>query len=349
MVTPLERTSRIDIILENTSTVIAGGESYETKIARFERLGIRLFSVANCLVSFGQLTARFNRSELAMVMQEANLCDSMGFATELSVIEDLSKDPNLAQHPYVANDPHIRFCARYPICDAENQVVGSIFLIDYVVRGLDDESRLLLADLASLVEREIDLAFLRNEQTELRRQIRNLKRDALMDPVLGMWNRGAIVRSLGLEMERCSKAEKPLSLLFIGVEQYANLKEQFGSATSDALLLRVASRMRSCIRPFDALGRFETDAFMVVLPGASNLVAAAVAERIRLSVITHQEKLGEHAVDVQVSIGIASSSLFPSLDPSNLITQAELALRTARQSGKYIVQATPEDAVLESD
>ena len=79
----------------------------------------------------------------------------------------------------------------------------------------------LLADLSHMVERELDIAVMRNDQNELRRQIRNLKRDALMDPVLGMWNRNAIVRSLGLEMERCARAEKPLSLLFIGVEQYA--------------------------------------------------------------------------------------------------------------------------------
>ena len=152
---------------------------------------------------------------------------------------------------------------------------------------------------------------MRLEQNELRRQIRSLKRDSLLDPVLGMWNRGAITRSLGLEMERCEKAEKPLSLLFIGVEPYAEVKETLGSMAADTLLLKLVSRMRSCIRPFDALGRFENDAFMIVLPGASNLVAAAVAERIRLSVLTHQEKLGDKTIVTKMSIGVASTSCVP--------------------------------------
>ena len=344
MVTPLERTSRVDLILESTNTVMPGSESYETKMARFERIGIRLFSVANCLVSFGHLVARFNRSELAMVTQEASLCDAMGFAEELEVIEDLSKHEKFAQHASVQGEPFIKFCARHPIFNAEDELVGNIFLLDYVVRQLDDESRLLLADLSHMVERELDIAVMRNDQNELRRQIRNLKRDALMDPVLGMWNRNAIVRSLGLEMERCAKAEKPLSLLFIGVEQYAKVKEQYGTNASDGLLLKVASRMRSCIRPFDALGRFETDAFMVVLPGASNLVSAAVAERIRLSIITHPEKIGEQQFEVAIAIGIVSTSIFPEDDSAALIAKAERALRNARQQGKAIVQAAPEDS-----
>ena len=107
---------------------------------------------------------------------------------------------------------------------------------------------------------------------------------------------------------------------------------------------KVASRMRSCIRPFDALGRFETDAFMVVLPGASNLVSAAVAERIRLSIITHPEKIGEQQFEVAIAIGIVSTSIFPEDDSATLIAKAERALRSARQHGKAIVQAAPEDS-----
>lgn len=348
MVTPLERTSRVDLILENSNTVMASGESYEVRMARFERIGVRLFSVANCLVSFGHLAARFDRSELAMVMQEANLCDSMGFADEINVISDLSRDEKFSQHPCVQADPHIRFCARHPIFNAEEELVGNIFLIDYVGRDLDDESRLLFADLAHMVERELDVGVMRIEANEMRRQIRSLKRDALLDPVLGMWNRGAIIRSLSLEMDRCAKAEKPLSLLFIGVDQYSALRESFGTVFSDTLLLKVVSRMRSCIRPFDALGRFESDAFMVVLPGASNLVAAAVAERIRLSVVTHQEKLGEQAVEVSICIGIASTSIFTQQDSNTLISLAERALRKAKQSGPKIVQASLEDTEITS-
>lgn len=344
MVTPLERTSRLDLFLETAQTVMSDSERYEAKVGRFERIGIRLFSVANCLVSFGNLVTRFNRSELAMVMQEANLCDALGFCGEINVISDLSRDPEFSQHAFVQADPYIKFCARHPIFNAEEQLVGSIFLIDYKVRDLDDEERLLFADLAHMVERELDIGAMRVEQNELRRQIRSLKRDALLDPVLGMWNRGAITRSLGLEMERCEKAEKPLSLLFIGVEPYAEVKETLGSMAADTLLLKLVSRMRSCIRPFDALGRFENDAFMIVLPGASNLVAAAVAERIRLSVLTHQEKLGDKTIVTKMSIGVASTTVFPTASPDEMIKFAERALRTARVEHLGIVQAAPEDS-----
>jgi diguanylate cyclase (GGDEF)-like protein len=175
------------------------------------------------------------------------------------------------------------------------------------------------------------------------KQIRNLKRDALLDPVLGMWNRTAITRSLGIELERCFKAEKPVSILFIGVDQYPHVKVQLGNVAADTLLLKVVSRMRSCIRPFDALGRFENDAFLVVLPGASNLVASAVAERIRLAVISHPERIEDQTLNASVCVGIASTSIFPQSGPEQLINLSEKALQTARGvDNNHIVQASPE-------
>lgn len=342
MALPLERLSRADEFLDTSGLEKIGVEKYEAKIARFERLGIRLFGVANCLVSFGGLLARQQKNEHAMDVIEAGFCETLGFSAEISVFGDLTKNDQYATHPTVVGAPYIRFCAQHPIVNTAHQIVGCIYLIDYTSREFDDESRLLFADLAALVEREVLMSSMKLQYAEMQKQVRSLKRQALLDPVLGMWNRSAIVRSLGLELERCQKAEKPISLLFIGIDRYQEVKEKFGGTTSDAFLLRIVSRMRSCIRPFDALGRFEGDSFLVVLPGASNLVASAVAERMRLAVITHPETIEDQVIDASLFVGIASSSIFPNVSPELLITYAEKALLLARRSGNNrIVQAAP--------
>jgi diguanylate cyclase (GGDEF)-like protein len=343
MATPLERASRMDLFLDATNNEGVGAEKYETKIARIERMGVRLFSVANCLVSFGGLAARFDRNEQSILMQEALFCDALGFSEEIKVYSDLSRDEALAKHPYVENQPFIRFCAQHPILDANHMNIGCVYLIDYAAREFDDESRLLFADLAIMAEREVLLGTMSLQQLEMQKQIRGLKRLALLDPVLGMWNRTAIMRSLGIELDRCYKAEKPVSLLYISSDQYRTLKERFGSTTGDSFLLKLASRMRSCIRPFDALGRFESDAFLIVLPGASNLVAAAVAERIRLSVISHPEMIENQVFDISVCIGMASTSVFPIVTPEIFMKYAEKALIEAQQpeSSTHIVHAQP--------
>ena len=343
MVTTAEHENQVQLLADDAAREGFDVEKYEAKVSRFERLGIRLFSVSNCLVSFGQLASRFDRSEQSMLMQEAKFCDAIEFHHEIQIFQNLQKDEKLSQHPSVFGIPFIQFCAQHPIVNDEQEVVGSIYLIDYQTREFDDESRLLLADLAKMVERELVMGLIRRQNTELQKQIRQLKRDLLIDPVLGMWNRGAITRSLGLELERCQKSEKPLSLLLISVDQYAQVKATYGTNVSDSLLQRAVSRMRSCIRPFDALGRFENDVFLVVLPGASNYVAQAVAERIRLSIISHPEVIESETRNISVCIGSISSDIFPDIAPDLFINFAEKALQTARSvEHNRIVQASPE-------
>lgn len=343
MATPVEGASRMDLFLDGAGNSRTDPDKYEVKIARFERLGIHLFSVANCIVSFGNLRERFDRSEQSMVSIEAAFCDMLGFCDQIRVFNNLHFEEMYSDHPSVKGDPNIVFCAQHPLFDVHDQCAGCIYLIDYVEHVFDDQSRLLLADLAVMVERELLMGALKLQYSELVKQVRNLKRDALLDPVLGMWNRAAITRSLGLELERCQKAEKPLSLLYISTNQYQSLKERFGGSTSDGFLLKVASRMRSCIRPFDALGRFDSDAFLIVLPGASNLVAAAVAERIRLTVIARSELIEDESLDISISVGIASSSVFSNVTPEILVANAEKALLSAqRLESNSIVQAESE-------
>ncbi|MFZ6874697.1 GGDEF domain-containing protein [Undibacterium sp. Di27W] len=331
-----------------TTTPVSSGferlvsERMELRLGRFERLGIKLFDVANCFVSLGKLAPRFEYLVHSITNMEAAFCDSIPVFDEILVIPDLSLHQHLGKHPLVVGEPHIRFFASHPIFDHGNQLIGSVILIDYQPRDLDDEGRQSLADLASMAEREMAFGALYQSQLEVIKQNRNLKRDSLIDPLLGTWNKSAIVRSLKLEMERCSKAMKPLALLIASVDQMEHLRDLHGVAATDMILIKTVSRIRSCVRPFDALGRFGTDLLLVVLPGASHLVATAVGERIRASVLMHPEKIDEIDTALTISAGTASTDIFPDAEPETLVSLAEKALLSARNAGNNcVVQATP--------
>lgn len=343
MTTYQDRSNPSVLLLQGSGFEGALSEKYEARISRIERLGIHLFRVANCLVSFGNLSARFDRGEHSVISLEAQLCDSQPFPDEIKVVRDTLKDVAFASHRLVAGDPNIRFYATHPIVDSAKNIVGSLNLIDYQPHEFDDEHRLLFADLAVMVERELILSAMQQKQLELVKQNRNLKRESLIDPILGTWNKAAIIRSLRLEMDRCAKAEKPISLLFASLDQIAAIRDLHGIAASDMVLVKTVSRIRSCIRPFDALGRFGSDIFLMVLPGASHLVATAVAERIRLSILSHPDILGEQVVNLTISAGIISTDMFPDAEPEALMTYAEKALLSARSAGNNrVVQAMPE-------
>lgn len=342
MTSPVDHLDNIVAPQTNASFEDSMAEKYEARIARLERLGVRLFGVANCLISFGNLSARFDRGEHSMVALESRFCDSVAFPIDLVVVPDTKLDLVLSKNKSVLEAPYIRFYAAHPIVDTANKIVGNLSLIDYEPHQFDDESRQILADLVILVEREMTLIVLQQERLELIKQNRNLKRESLLDPILGTWNKGAIIRSLRLEMERCKKADKFLSLLFVTLDQINSVRDMHGVAAGDMVLVKVVSRIRSCIRPFDVLGRFDNDIFLMVLPGASHLVATAVAERIRLTIMCHPETIEEKLVELTITAGVASTDIFPDAEPEIFISYAEKALFSARNAGNNrVVQAMP--------
>lgn len=317
-------------------------EKLEIRIGRFERMGINLFGVANCFFSLGKLSPRFENMVHSITNMEATFSDSIPLTDDLVVVPDLLEHETLSQHALVAGEPHIRFFASHPVFDQSSQLIGSLVLLDYQPRELSDEERQSFSDLASMAEREMAFGNLYQIHLEVIKQNRNLKRDSLIDPLLGTWNKPAIIRSLKLEMERCAKAAKPLALLIASVDQMEHLRELHGIAITDMVLVKTVSRIRSCVRPFDALGRFGTDLLLVVLPGASHLVCTAVGERVRASIMMHPEVIDERSVALTISAGAASTDIFPDAEPEILISLAEKALLSARNAGNNcVVQATP--------
>ena len=302
----------------------------QDRISRIERVAIRMFGVSNCIISFGQLAARFGKGERSMVALEAAFCDSFGFPNDPLIVNDPRVHPQSAANPAVIGPPYIRFYAVQPVV-VNYQVVGAIFLIDYAVRQYQQEEFFLLGDLAGLVEQALQVDTLQHAQEDLARQNRSLRRDSMIDPLLGTWNRTAIVRSLTIEALRCKTSDKPLSLAMVGMDNYADLKERFGLHAAEAMLIKMVSRVRSCIRPFDALGRYGSEEFLVVLPGASHVVIQAVTERIRNTVLAYSETIDGQSITVSVCVGTVSTDLFAEATSEELMTKVVQALHQAKK------------------
>lgn len=313
----------------------------DAQIARIQRIGKRLFSVASCLVHWHDGAASSD-SERSMASIEAAFCQHLPPLSTLRVVSDTRADAELAKHRSVLGAPYIRFYAGCPIYNENRVVVGSLNLIDYSPRMLDQEERQLLADLAAQAERELRLQTVGAAQLDLLKKNKSLRRDSLLDPLIGTWNRVAIVRLVAVEQARCSNNRIPLSLVLVGVDHFKNLNDSLGQSACDTILVKVASRLRSCIRPGDALGRYIGDQLLVVLPGASHIVAESVAERMRRAVTLPPELGGDASSSLTVSAGTVSTNLFPSATAEELIRQVDLALYAAKGAGRNcVVQAKP--------
>ncbi len=315
----------------------------DQQLLRIRRIGKRLFGVANCVITFADTSANMPENERSLASIEAAFCQSIPLQPNVIVVSDTRADAVLSQHRLVAGAPYIRFFVAHPIYNNDNAVIGSINLIDYLPRALNEQDRQLLADLASLVERELHLRSMSVTQLDLQKKNKNLRRKSLIDPLIGTWNRGAIMRILTIEAIRCDKLGIPLSLIVADLDFFKKINDTYGHPAGDTVLVKVASRLRSCIRSQEALGRYGGEEFLIVLPGSSHATAMAVGERMRQAVATQPEVIGGAAFNLTISAGVASTDLFPAATTEELISRADVALYAAKDAGRNrVILAQPD-------
>lgn len=278
-----------------------------------------------------------------MASIEAAFCYSVPQPCAPMVVTDTRNEQSLRGHRLVFGAPYIRFYVAYPIRDGDGAAVGSISLIDYAPRKFGDEDQVLLADLAQMVERELQVRSMNAYQLDLQKKNKTLRRKSLIDPLIGTWNRGAIMRILMIEAVRCDKLGVPLSLIVADLDFFKKINDTYGHPAGDAVLVKVASRLRSCIRPAEALGRYGGEEFLVVLPGASLATAMAVAERMRRAIVEQPEVIGDATFNLSISAGIASTEVFPAASTEELISRADVALYAAKDAGRNrVMHANPD-------
>lgn len=307
------------------------------QVERIQRIGKRLFGVASCLFSqIGQHPVPGMRRSMAAI--ETEFCTQLSAAAPTAV-SDARDDPVLAKHRSVVGAPYLRFFASYPVLDTNRVVVGALCLLDYNARTFSDEDSQLLADLALQLERELCLQASGAEQLDLLKKNKNLRRDSLMDPLLGSWNRAAIERLVKIETERCRINHQPLSLVLVGLDHFKQINDTLGKAACDTALVKVASRIRSCVRPGDALGRYIGDQLLVVLPGASHIVAESAADRMRRGIMQVSDLIRDSSISLTISVGTVSTNLFPNATAEQLLQQVDGALYAAKAAGRNCVVA----------
>ena len=318
------------------------GGQIDQQMARIQRIGARLFNVASCIITLGKIGSATANADCSVASVESAFCCSLPLIAERSVVLDTQKDPVLAKHCALTGSQHIRFYAAQPVYTNESELIGSVALLDNAPRDLFGEAdRQMLADLAALIERELAFRSVNALQLDLQKKNKNLRRKSLIDPLIGTWNRGAIMRILTLEAIRCDKAGLPLSLIVADLDYFKKINDTYGHPAGDAVLVKVASRLRSCIRPQEALGRYGGEEFLIVLPGSSHLTAMAVAERMRQAIAAQPETIGSTTLSLTISAGVAATDVFPSATTEELISRADIALYAAKDAGRNcVVQAT---------
>ncbi len=181
---------------------------------------------------------------------------------------------------------------------------------------------------------ELSLATQLENRVMLRRQ-QELMRRVTTDSLTQIKNRLAFDERLGEEFERCQRSGKPLALFLVDLDHFKQFNDQHGHQAGDLMLRTAAAALANAARRVDMVARYGGEEFVVIAPDCNAAGAAAVAERLRLSVEETSADWRSQTFRCTASIGgavLTPGTLQPT--PSELVAAADRLLYAAKRAGR---------------
>ncbi len=194
---------------------------------------------------------------------------------------------------------------------------------DYVVKPFDqNELRVRLRAGQRIVELHRELLVVKRELFE----------QSITDPLTGVLNRRALLSQLEHEYDRAERTGVPFGLSMLDVDHFKAVNDTHGHTVGDAVLKEIVRRIREAIRPYDAVGRFGGEEFLIVLPGAGRSEIISISERIRKKICSTKIRLRSLAISVSASQGVIAWD--GRTDIHGMIRLADEALYQAKAAGR---------------
>jgi diguanylate cyclase (GGDEF)-like protein len=130
----------------------------------------------------------------------------------------------------------------------------------------------------------------------------------------------------------------PLAILLADLDDFKQINDTHGHVIGDAVLRDASKRLGTPMRPYDAVGRYGGEEFLIVLPGCDMTNALQVAERVRAFVASKPLETPSGTVAITVSLGVAAVEKGQATGVDQLIVAADEALYRAKHAGRNRVE-----------
>ena len=240
-----------------------------------------------------------------------------------TIVNDTSKDPRFTGRI----DSKTQFQTRSILCAPLISRGRTIGVVEIINRQGGKFTQADLEVLLTLVEPcaiaiENAILFQRTEQL------------TITDDLTKLFNSRYLNLYIGREIKRCKRHGIPLSVIFLDLDGFKGVNDQYGHLAGSRTLAEVGIILAEAVRESDILARYGGDEFVVVLPETPPSGALVIAERIRRSIEGHcfLEDQGL-AARISASFGIAS---YPdhALTPEGLIQKADQAMYRVKEREK---------------
>lgn len=264
---------------------------------------------------------------------------------ELALPENIDNQALLT--PYVANQHHAFFSSHSekPASLVLLPLVRHQKLFGYLGLGSLDAQR-FTADLATdFVERLASIISICLENVINSERLRQI---GLTDSLTNISNRRYVEKRTLEEITRARRQEYTIACLYLDLDFFKHINDQYGHQCGDEVLKEVAKRIKAELRLSDTLGRFGGEEFVAILVNTDLANAILVAQRIRHSIANQPIQISNAVGSCNMTISIGVAHLKPRVNHGevkelahSLLLQADHALYQAKEQGRNRVCAAP--------
>ena len=161
---------------------------------------------------------------------------------------------------------------------------------------------------------------------------------ATHDFLTGLLNRGAVLDALDRELERARRDRKPVGVILADLDHFKDVNDSLGHLFGDEALKELSQRLRSELRPYDSIGRYGGEEFLLLLPGCD--VPTTLLRGKQLCNFIASKPVVFSGVErvITLSMGVAVAEGSGDQQVEALLSQADLGLYAAKQKGRNRIE-----------
>ena len=172
---------------------------------------------------------------------------------------------------------------------------------------------------------------------------RQLEAMASKDGLTGLYNRATFDTRIVEELSRAGRYKHPISIMFLDIDYFKKVNDNYGHAAGDACLIEFAALMRKMTRNVDVVARYGGEEFVIILPHTDSKSANILAERLREAAEQMSTVYKNEHISWTISIGLASLEQNWNVSIESWLERADGALYKAKESGRNRVVTSQEE------
>jgi diguanylate cyclase (GGDEF)-like protein len=161
-----------------------------------------------------------------------------------------------------------------------------------------------------------------------------LQFQATHDSMTTFLNRRAILESMAAELSRSKREKTPLAVMMADLDHFKDVNDTYGHVAGDQVLCEIARRLLESVRPYDFVGRYGGEEFLIVLSNCNSVRAIERGEELLRTVAATPVLITSGTIQVTMSIGMLAVEHWESTSPDEVLRTVDACLYAAKDAGR---------------